>query len=115
VLEANVYGVEIPNHDGRPGCAAILSQTSPSPGLMDDLAIHAREKKLPKFAVPTFLRVVKTVTATGNNKQQKAELRNEGVQPSKVGDERFYWLRSKGYVPFDESACMTVQGWRPQR
>jgi acyl-CoA synthetase (AMP-forming)/AMP-acid ligase II len=26
--EANVYGVQLPNHDGRAGCAAIVLDTS---------------------------------------------------------------------------------------
>lgn len=103
VIEANVYGVEIPGHDGRAGCAAVLFQGPVDQTLLDDIAIHAKTR-LPKYAVPNFLRVVKTVTATGNNKQQKAVLRSDGVQPSKGGDEQMFWLRGDCYKPFDGTA-----------
>lgn len=103
VIEANVYGVQIPNHDGRAGCAAVLFQGPADQSLMDDMAKHAKTR-LPKYAVPSFLRVVNAVTATGNNKQQKAKLRNDGVQPSQMGDERMFWLRGDSYIPFDGSA-----------
>jgi acyl-CoA synthetase (AMP-forming)/AMP-acid ligase II len=28
VIDANVYGVQVPNHDGRAGCAALLLDAS---------------------------------------------------------------------------------------
>lgn len=107
ILEANVYGVAIPNHEGRAGCAAILLRdvtTEDSPigdAVLESLATHARAS-LPKYAVPVFLRVVASVMATGNNKQQKHVLRLEGVDPDKVAGERVYYLRpdSDRYEPF---------------
>jgi acyl-CoA synthetase (AMP-forming)/AMP-acid ligase II len=97
IIEANVYGVEIPHHDGRAGCAAVLLHdvTTPdapvSESTLRDIAAFAR-KGLPKYAVPVFLRVVTEVMATGNNKQQKHVLRTEGVDPARVkaGDRIFY-------------------------
>ncbi|OQU96572.1 AMP-binding enzyme domain-containing protein [Cladophialophora immunda] len=97
IIEANVYGVEIPNHDGRAGCAAVLLKdvTSPdvpvSESVLESIADVARSG-LPKYAVPVFLRIVVEITSTGNNKQQKHILRSEGVEPSKVsrGDRIFY-------------------------
>ncbi|KAK4446733.1 fatty acid transporter protein [Podospora aff. communis PSN243] len=86
VLEANVYGVQLPNHDGRAGCVAIaLDQAQPNGELLASLAKHS-VKGLPKYAVPLFLRVVKDVglQKTGTNKQQKNVLRDEGVDPAKV-------------------------------
>lgn len=110
VLEANVYGVAIPNHEGRAGCAALLlrdvdSPSSPvPPSLLDGLATYARNS-LPKYAVPVFIRVVTAVMATGNNKQQKHVLRAEGVDPEKVrqhGGDRLFYLRpdAQAYEPF---------------
>lgn len=98
VLEANVYGVQIPNHEGRAGCVAVLlkdvvSNESPvSERLLESLATFSRNG-LPKYAVPVFLRVVTEVMATGNNKQQKHVLRNEGIDPAKVRGERLFYLR----------------------
>jgi acyl-CoA synthetase (AMP-forming)/AMP-acid ligase II len=91
--EANVYGVQLPNHDGRAGCAAISlgngktldEQTAAS------LATHV-QKKLPKYAVPLFLRVLKEMEITGTMKHQKANLRNDGVDPSKTDGDEVFWL-----------------------
>ena len=72
--------------------------------LLDDVAIHAT-KKLPRYAVPLFLRVTKELKATGNNKQQKHVLRSQGVDPAKVdGGDEMFWLRDGRYVRFDKGA-----------
>lgn len=112
VHEANVYGVALPHHDGRAGCAAIVFRhqaqntdpssgvIGPSPQVLSDVASYAL-KNLPKYAVPIFLRVTPEMQATGNNKQQKHVLQKEGVDPSKVNaKDKLYWLRGATYVPF---------------
>lgn len=105
IAEANVYGVQIPNHDGRAGCAAtVFHNPTPSSKDLDSLAAHVT-KSLPKYALPLFLRVTKNTQATGNNKQQKHSLRVEGVDPEKVaksGDDVLYWLRDGKYIPFEK-------------
>lgn len=100
IHEANVYGVEVPNHDGRAGCAAILFDTQDvSEGLLDSVAKHAWSN-LPKYAVPPFLRIVYGHQTTGNNKQLKAVLRGEGISPEKTGGDMMYWLKSGSYERF---------------
>ena len=93
--EANVYGVELPNHDGRAGCATISLADEHSTGLTaqlrSELAALAR-KQLPKYAVPLFLRVGKEVEVTGTLKHQKVALRDEGVDPAKTAGSEIYWL-----------------------
>ncbi|KAL4794404.1 hypothetical protein BDV19DRAFT_399406 [Aspergillus venezuelensis] len=98
IIEANVYGVKVPNHEGRAGCAAL--QLSPSSSTLDtaDLARFARAR-LPKYAVPVFLRIVTSSTHTDNHKQGKVGLREEGVDPGLTGTkvkgsegDRFLWL-----------------------
>lgn len=102
ILEANVYGVEIPHHDGRAGCAAILFKGGVvDEGVLEGVAKHA-VKGLPKYSVPAFLRVVTEHKTTGNNKQQKAVLRNEGIYPARMGGDRVFWLRGGRYVEFKE-------------
>ena len=98
ITEANVYGVEIPRHDGRCGCAAIVVNSPINDDLLSSLAQQAR-KNLPKYAVPLFLRVVTNSQLTGNNKQQKHGLRVQGVDPAKVPD-RLLWLKGDTYVDF---------------
>ena len=100
IHEANVYGVEVPNHDGRAGCAAVLFDTEDvSQGLLDSVAAHARSS-LPKYAVPPFLRIVRGHQTTGNNKQLKAVLRGEGLQPEKTGSDGVYCLKDGRYERF---------------
>ncbi|KAK8075600.1 AMP-binding enzyme [Apiospora hydei] len=121
VVEANVYGVQLPHHDGRAGCAALALQPEVYTGaaaekqqeLMKGLAEHARNS-LPKYAVPIFLRVVTDMTAqtTGTNKQQKHGLRVQGVDPEKVGGDELWWLRDGAYVKFGQKDWNELNGGR---
>jgi acyl-CoA synthetase (AMP-forming)/AMP-acid ligase II len=93
VKEANVYGVQLPNHDGRAGCAAIVvSGEQLNDALAKDLADHAR-KRLPRYAVPLFLRLMREVEVTGTLKHQKVALRNDGIDPDKLGADEVFWLQ----------------------
>lgn len=109
VHEANVYGVQVPHHDGRAGCAALVLQdaSSASEETLRSLGEHV-QKALPRYAVPIFLRVMRPgqMQTTGTNKQQKHDLRTEGVDPDKTGDDEVFWLQSGRYVPF------TKEDWR---
>lgn len=113
VHEANVYGVEIPHHDGRAGCVAIVLDGDATPELLTDLATHSR-RHLPRYAVPLFLKVVSEVQATGNNKQQKHVLRSQGVDPGKTEEDghRMFWLEGESYVPFGWREWEELQGGR---
>ena len=112
VFEANVYGVEVPHHDGRAGCAAVLFEGDVvNEEILETLGQHAT-KGLPKYSVPVFLRMVTEHKTTGNNKQQKAALRSEGVDPAKVGGEKVYWLREGKYVEFGEDDWRSLNAGR---
>ena len=112
IQDANVYGVELPNHDGRAGCVAIVFNQDVDARLLNSLAELAHQR-LPKYAVPLFLRVTKEMQATGNNKQQKHILRNEGVEPQKVGvEDKLYWLKGGEYVEFRVQDWEDLQGKR---
>ena len=69
--------------------------------LAKDLAEHTR-KRLPRYAVPLFLRLRKHVEVTGTLKHQKVQLRNEGVEHEKIGGDEIFWLPpgSDRYKPF---------------
>ena len=100
VTDHNVYGVELPGHDGRAGCCATVLDREVDEQLLASIASHVHQQ-LPKYAVPVFLRVTKEIQATGNNKQQKHILRNQGVHPERVDSEdKLYWLRGGTYVEF---------------
>ncbi|OAA55148.1 AMP-dependent synthetase/ligase [Cordyceps fumosorosea ARSEF 2679] len=116
VAEANVYGVALPHHDGRAGCAAtsFRSGEAPTEEELRSLAEHLR-KGLPRYAVPLFLRLVKEggheVTTTGTHKQQKVALRRAGVNPVGEGGEdvKLYWLKGDTYVPFGKEEWQRMQ------
>lgn len=95
VDEANVYGVLVPKHDGRAGCAAIPATSRFD---FEGLATHV-SKNLPKYAVPHFIRIVPAMETTGTMKQQKVELRMQGVDVTKVKDP-VYWLVGGKYRLF---------------
>ncbi|KAL7906020.1 very long-chain acyl-CoA synthetase/fatty acid transporter [Trichoderma velutinum] len=119
VREANVYGVQLPHHDGRAGCAAIAFNTSvPDDATLQSLAAHVRAS-LPRYARPLFLRLVRDVgvgsQTTGTNKQQKQTLRAAGVKPTTTTGEdeaELYWLRGNSYVPFREKEWKELEGGR---
>jgi acyl-CoA synthetase (AMP-forming)/AMP-acid ligase II len=111
VTEANVYGVRLPNHEGRAGCAAI--QISPEARQTFDYTALARfaRSKLPRYAVPLFLRVVENPTHIHNHKQNKVPLRDEGVDPALLGtkapagkDDHFLWIApgEDSYSPYGQ-------------
>ncbi|KAH9908892.1 acetyl-CoA synthetase-like protein [Xylariomycetidae sp. FL2044] len=111
VQEANVYGVQLPHHDGRAGCVAIVLDRPPDEPLLRSLADHARAS-LPKYAVPIFLRISKKLgmATTGTNKQQKHELRVQGVDPAIVGDDELFWLKDGTYVRFGRKDWEMLNG-----
>ncbi|OAA62232.1 long-chain fatty acid transporter [Cordyceps fumosorosea ARSEF 2679] len=119
VREANVYGVELPHHDGRAGCVTVCfgdDAAVPAEETLRSLAAHLRAT-LPPYAVPLFLRVVPGLGAdtTGTNKQQKYNLRRLGVKPSKdarQGDASMFWLRGDTYVPFSEKDWKKIETGR---
>ncbi|EMR80414.1 hypothetical protein ACHAPC_010179 [Botrytis cinerea] len=104
VVEAIVYGVQLPSHDGRAGCAAVFIDPSINNFDFAGLLKHTR-KHLPKYAVPVFLRIVKEMVPIHNNKQNKTPLREQGVDHDKVkADDKLLWIEEKGkgntYVEF---------------
>lgn len=103
VDEANVYGVQLPHHDGRAGCAAVVLHGKVTKELLHELARHAGDR-LPRYAIPLFLRVMKETQSTGTNKQQKQFLRAEGVDPIKAREagDNLFWLKSGTYVEFED-------------
>ncbi|HEY4264147.1 MAG TPA: long-chain-acyl-CoA synthetase [Micropepsaceae bacterium] len=82
VLEANVYGVEVPGGEGKAGMAALV--TGPDFDLAG-LAAYL-ERNLPFYARPIFLRFQQEIEATSTFKQRKIELQKQGFDPATVSD-----------------------------
>ena len=77
--EAVVYGVAVPNHDGRAGMAALVVDFVASFDL-DGFRAYIAER-LPAYARPLFLRFRSSLEVTGTFKQRKVELVAEGFDP----------------------------------
>ena len=124
IAEAAVYGVQVPGHDGRAGCAAIvLKESALSTSLnaeksiavkgevLESLAAHVT-KELPAFARPIWIRVTKQLPTTGTNKLQKQTLLQDGIDPEivKQAGDAIYWLNESAYVPFTAKELKRVEG-----
>ena len=103
IAEANVYGIQLPHHDGRAGCAAIILKSdhplypilennethlvdnNPNPHLTTFLASLSTHlsSSLPIYAIPLFVRLIREseseLQRTGNNKQTKHRFRVQSV------------------------------------
>ncbi|KAF2641676.1 acetyl-CoA synthetase-like protein [Massarina eburnea CBS 473.64] len=115
ISEASVYGVEVPHHDGRAGCAAIIlasKSTTPDEATLDSIA-ELLDKELPAFARPVWLRVTKEMPTTGTNKQQKHVFLKTGIDVLAVegeGDVLFWRSGKEGYVKFEAKDLERIKG-----
>ncbi|MEH3156887.1 MAG: long-chain-acyl-CoA synthetase [Gordonia paraffinivorans] len=93
-----VFGVEIPDTDGKAGMAAVTLKNGDK---LDgqQLAKHLYDA-LPSYALPLFIRVVESLEQTSTFKTMKVELREQGY--SDTGDDPLYVLagKSDGYVEY---------------
>jgi len=80
IVNAAVYGVEVPGSDGRAGMAAIETDDS---FVIAALYGHLCDL-LPGYAVPVFLRIVAAIETTETFKPRKQTLSGEGFDPSVV-------------------------------
>ena len=95
-----VYGVEVPGMEGRAGMAAIVDSDDEKKVNLDNLA-QQLYLSLPSYAVPVFIRLIKSVDLTGTFKLQKVRLRKEGFSQEQVSDPLFVLERGqKVYIPF---------------
>lgn len=100
IVEAVVYGVEIPHTNGRAGMAAITLADHAELNDQDLSHMASTFKKcLPAYAVPVFLRVQETVETTGTFKYQKNKLKEQAFDPSKT-EERLLVL-----LPGESAYC----------
>ncbi len=94
VLEANVYGVEVPGVEGKAGMAAMVVGEDFDPVTF---AEHV-DRCLPPYARPVFLRILPQIDTTGTFKHRKVELAREGFDRSKTKSPLYVRLPDKGYV-----------------
>ncbi|KAI7882824.1 acetyl-CoA synthetase-like protein [Lichtheimia hyalospora FSU 10163] len=107
IAESNVYGVLVPHHDGRAGMAALVLKPGVDELDMDDFYSYL-EKRLAKYAIPVFIRILPEMSSTGTFKQQKHGLREQGIDKVPE-DQPLFWLRGKTFVPFGKEELASVQ------
>ncbi len=103
ILQAAVYGVTIPNTDGRAGMASIVVDVTSEELDTKGLAQYLKQS-LPSYAVPIFIRQKTKFQTTSTHKIQKNELKKEGFDPNIVSDRLYVLLPgSSQYVPLTSS------------
>ena len=85
-LEANVYGVQVPGHDGRAGMAAIVAKDNFNLTAFRD---HLT-RLLPDYARPIFLRTRNNIDVTATFKQKKNDLVAQGFDPKIISDPIYF-------------------------
>lgn len=101
IEQAVVYGVQVPNADGRAGMAALTLH-----GHIEDFdgaaLAQMLSSSLPGYAVPVFLRLRDEHEITGTFKNRKVELKKEGFDPHQATDPVYMLDNSSAcYVPLN--------------
>ena len=84
---ANVYGVKIPKSEGRAGMVAFNCELKEFK--WSDFSKFVAEK-LPKYAQPIFIRIIKELETTGTFKLKKNDLREEAYHLDKIKGDQIY-------------------------
>ena len=99
IVEAVVYGVEIPHTNGRAGMAAITLADHAELNDQDLSHMASTFKNVCPPMLFRFLRVQETVETTGTFKYQKNKLKEQAFDPSKT-EERLLVL-----LPGESAYC----------
>lgn len=107
IQEVNVYGVEIPGHEGRAGMAAMIVR----PGFTFDgkkMFEHVI-RDLPAYARPLFIRLQEVMEMTSTFKQQKFQLVQSGYNPSSISDPLYVLDHQQQlYVPLTDGVYQSI-------
>uniref|UniRef100_A0A3Q1B8N0 long-chain-fatty-acid--CoA ligase n=1 Tax=Amphiprion ocellaris TaxID=80972 RepID=A0A3Q1B8N0_AMPOC len=105
--EANIYGVQVPGHEGRIGMAAVTVKREAQ---FDGKKIYNHVVNyLPSYARPRFIRLQNAVEVTGTFKQMKVKLVEESFDPGRIQDP-LYILddKEKSYVPLTAQVYSSI-------
>ena len=98
---ANVFGVKVPNSEGRAGMVAFNCELNEF--RWQDFSNFVSEK-LPSYAQPVFVRIIEELETTGTFKLKKNDLREEAFHLDKVNEDKIF-IKKPGetsYVPLDK-------------
>lgn len=98
VEEAIVYGVEIPNTNGKAGMVTLVPHSNGSEFDVDKLFAYL-DANLPAYAIPVFVRVSHAIEKTGTFKYRKVDIQKAGYSLDRGSEEVFARLpRTEGYT-----------------
>ncbi|MBD0778727.1 long-chain-acyl-CoA synthetase [Maribacter sp. ANRC-HE7] len=99
-----VYGVQIPNNDGRAGMVTIVKHETKNFNLTS-LTEHL-QKELPSYAVPIFIRIKDDIDFTHTHKMKKFDLKKEGFN---CIDPIYVLLpKSDAYIPMNKNLLAEI-------
>ena len=104
---ANVYGVQIPNAEGRAGMVAFNCDLNEFN--WDNFAEYMSDA-LPSYARPVFVRIIKELETTGTFKLKKNELRDEAYHLDKVNNDKVFIKKpgTNSYVELDNETYQDI-------
>jgi len=103
----NIYGVQVPAHEGRAGMAAIVMQAGKS--FDPDAFYQLTEARLPRYAAPQFVRVSAAADMTSTFKLRKVDLQRQGYDPEACHDPLYVRNDKSGtYQPYSEAVLQAV-------
>ncbi|MDD1979410.1 long-chain-acyl-CoA synthetase [Pseudomonas tussilaginis] len=99
----NIYGVQVPGHEGRAGMAAVLMQ--PGQRFDPEVFYALTERVLPRYAAPVFVRVSAAADLTSTFKLRKVDLQRQGYCPTACQDPLFIRdEQARRYQPYSPEA-----------
>ncbi len=108
IIMSAVFGVAIPNTEGKEGMAAIKLD----PNIKFNLPSLSQfvYDVLPAYSIPIFVRFCETLELTGGTmKVKKFDLKNEGYDTTLIKDPLYFWdFRKKEYVPLTQELYQTI-------
>lgn len=105
VLDGVVYGVTVPGADGRAGTAALVVDAT-----FDLTAFRAHlQERLPAYARPVFVRLIRSIESTGTFKPRKQDLVQAGFDPARISDPLYFDdPRAQAYVALDAALFAAI-------
>ncbi|KAL6112833.1 slc27a2 [Pungitius sinensis] len=105
--EANVYGVQVPGHEGRVGMAAVTVKEGAQ--FEGSRVYNHLVNYLPSYARPRFIRIQNEVEVTATFKQMKVKLVEESFDPGRI-QHPIYILddKEKSYIPLTAQVYSSI-------
>lgn len=102
----NVYGVKVPEHEGRAGMAAVQMREGAA---FDGEAFYRVAQELPHYARPLFVRVADQADITPTFKLRKVDLQRQGYNPGNFTDPLYVLDETaRAYVPYSKEALQKL-------